>query len=161
MEGCIAASKRGVALDPLNVLPRWLLGNFYLYSGQLDEAEKTYKAVLELDPNHSESVRMLGDVYRYSGEPGKALEYAERAYDIQSGRGFSSSSLAQAYILHGRVEDARRVLDKQIDEASRGHVLAAISRPDGRRGWKKSGYWEMAPIGAKSFADGQPVLFAG
>ena len=125
MEGCIAASKRGVALDPLNVLPRWLLGNFYLYSGQLDEAEKTYKAVLELDPNHSESVRMLGDVYRYSGEPEKALEYAERAYEIQSGRGFSSSSLAQAYILHGRVEDARCILEKQIDEASRGHVLAA------------------------------------
>ncbi len=38
---------------------------------------------------------------------------------------FASSSLAQAYILHGRVEDARCILEKQIDEASRGHVLAA------------------------------------
>lgn len=125
MEGCIAAAGRAVMLDPLNVLPRWLLGNFYSYAGQYAKAEKTYKAVLELDPNHSESVRMLADVYCLTNRSEKALECAERAYQLQSGNGFSSSTLAHAYVLNNRPEEARRLLDERLDKVGHEHVMAA------------------------------------
>ena len=48
-------------------------------AGQLPEAEALYRQVLQVDPSHTDTLRLLGVVASQSGHPGDALELLDRA----------------------------------------------------------------------------------
>ena len=54
--------------------------------------------VLEVAPEHSQTYQLLSQTYIQMGEFNKALDYAQRTYDLQFGYGYSAATLAIAHI---------------------------------------------------------------
>ncbi len=76
MEGILKI--RGVAdKNPGNVFAQFMLGYGGLVSGQTDKAIERFKAVVQLDPNHTEAIFLLAEVYERKGDKKEAVMWYE------------------------------------------------------------------------------------
>ena len=76
MEGILKV--RGVAdKNPGNVFAQFMLGYGGLVSGQTDKAIERFKAVVQLDPNHTEAIFLLAEVYERKGDKKEAVMWYE------------------------------------------------------------------------------------
>jgi len=81
----IAAATRAAQLNPDFVLPRDILGNLYLKSGQLDLAIAQCRLALKINPSDQESLYHLIQALRQSGKSSKTemAELVKRLADLR------------------------------------------------------------------------------
>lgn len=104
----IRAGRRAVELDPTSVNTNVTLGVALMYAGRLDEALEQLEKTVEIEPS-SHWVRIrLAQLHIQAGRPEKAIEQAEIVYPKHSGLG--AVTLAHAYAVMGREDEARRYL---------------------------------------------------
>jgi len=91
-------------------------------AGQLDEAIKQYNFVLELDPNYTWALNYLGYLYARNGDYEKGVEVFKRYVAARPGDANPLDSLAEAYFLWGKLDEAvakyREVIEINPDFAS-------------------------------------------
>ena len=105
--------------EAINIHPTYknaylLLGNCYNYLQQYDQSVAYYQKALELDPNYKEVSNNLAITYvqagRFYGEKQgnllKALEYLQRAYQLQPNDYETVRLLGVAYGISGKVQEA-------------------------------------------------------
>jgi tetratricopeptide (TPR) repeat protein len=110
----VAAARRATELDPSSVLPRDVLSNLYMSSGQLDLAIEQCRLALKGNPSDQEALYHLIQALRQSGK-GSKTELAELVKKLaelrsQSRRQETSTNRYQLY------EDAAPAKDPQPHE---------------------------------------------
>jgi Flp pilus assembly protein TadD len=79
-EGAIAKTDEAVKLDPKNITAHMLMGVLHQQRGATAEAEKSYKAVLDLNPRFAPAANNLAYLYSANGgDKEKALSLARAA----------------------------------------------------------------------------------
>ena len=79
-------------------------------SGQLQDAERLYRAILEAVPRHSDANHNLGLLAISVGKPVEALPYLRAALEAAPAQGQFWISYVQALIQAGRLPEAREIL---------------------------------------------------
>lgn len=64
--------------DPENELANFTLGKLYLEAGHTEKSEKTLRKTLEINPRHSQTVRLLGQLLIDTDRQEEAVELLEK-----------------------------------------------------------------------------------
>jgi tetratricopeptide (TPR) repeat protein len=88
-------------------------------AGQLDEAERIYRQVLEIDANHADSLHLLGVMAYQGGDCERAVEMINKAIAINP----------KAASYHSNLGNALQALGK-LQEAAEQYKLALAVKPD-------------------------------
>lgn len=72
-----------------------LLASAYYQSGQMAQAEKNYKLVLEQDSNHIPALQALGNIARQQKQPAKAFVYFEKLVTLRPSSAIYYKQLGQ------------------------------------------------------------------
>jgi len=108
-------AKKALSFEESNALAHSALGSIYLRRTQYDLAMSELQRAIELNPNDAQSQTMLGSVMLYSGRKDEAIYWKESAMRLNPRRDRGLfMTLAQAYYLNGRHEDAIIVLKKGV-----------------------------------------------
>jgi tetratricopeptide (TPR) repeat protein len=105
--------------------------------GQLAEAERIYRQVLELDPHHADSLHLLGVLAHQVGRDDIAVELIRRAIVSDKRPAAFHSNLGTAYQALGKLEEAAccyeraLALDPELAEAQMN--LGAVFEAQGKR----------------------------
>jgi len=83
-----------------------LLGNHYADKEQPHRAIEEYNKVLELDPNHGETLNLLAYMYADIGDYAKAIEYLKRYAAVEPGRADPFDSMGDLYFRMGQLDEA-------------------------------------------------------
>ncbi len=84
-------------------------------AGQLAEAERRYRQILEQQPEHSDSLHLLGVIAMQTGNLEPALELIQQAVELRPDGSVYRSNLGQVLEHMGRVEDATRAYEAAIE----------------------------------------------
>ena len=76
-------------------------------TGELDRAERLYRDIIRLDPQHSDALHLLGLVAHQRNNSRTAVDYITRAISINDSFPPYHGNLAAAYIALGQYEDAK------------------------------------------------------
>jgi adenylate cyclase len=104
-----------LSLDDGNARAHAALGYIYVRRTQYELALSELQQALELNPNDSQSQYVLGSVMLYSGRMDEAIRWKEKALHLNP-KGWAAiyMTLAQAYYLKDRFDDAIALLEKGI-----------------------------------------------
>ena len=116
-EEALAATRRGLALDPLNLRARSELGWALVVTGRLVEAYAELRAVLELDPQYFFARRALGVADVVTGRYDTAVSTLETIGE----RGTLAHALARA----GRITDAETILE-QLNQSAADQYISPV-----------------------------------
>ena len=83
-----------------------LLGNFYRRKKMFDEAIDEFHKVLELDPEHGQTLNILGYIYLDRENYEKATEYLEKYASVSPGDANPIDSLGELDYFMGRLDEA-------------------------------------------------------
>jgi len=83
-----------------------LLGNYYSEKELTHKAIEEYNKVLELDPNHGETLNLLAYTYAGIGDYEKAIEYLKRYAAVEPGRANPFDSMADIYFRMGQLDES-------------------------------------------------------
>jgi predicted O-linked N-acetylglucosamine transferase (SPINDLY family) len=105
-------------------------------AGDLSEAERGYREILNLQPEHADSLHLLGVLALQTGDLASALELVQRAVALRPDAEVCRNNLGQILDRLGRYEEAARCYEAAIDlnpdyaEAHNnlGYVLARQDR---------------------------------
>src|SRR3954451_16721984 len=75
-------------------------------AGRFAEAARLYRAILERDQDHADSLHLLGLVTTEQGDPEAGITLIRRAMTVRPGCAPHYNSLSHAYRRLGRLEDA-------------------------------------------------------
>jgi tetratricopeptide (TPR) repeat protein len=104
--------------------------------GDLHEAEKLYRQVLETNPRHADAWHLLGLVAQARGEAATALEYIGRAIKLDGGQAMFHNHLGEVHRTIGQLAEAeqccRRALALSGDFAPAHHTLGMVHQQQGR-----------------------------
>nr|WP_294524170.1 tetratricopeptide repeat protein [uncultured Rhodopila sp.] len=106
-------------------------------AGRLDEADRLYSRILELDPCHADSLHLLGVIAHKSGRNESALDMIRRAIAINPAIPSYHSNLGNLLLNQVLAEEAaachRRAVELKPDYAEtlnqRGKELRKLQRP--------------------------------
>jgi adenylate cyclase len=130
-EEAIESAKRAVVLGPGEAEAYISLGYVYMFDGAFTEAAAAIEAALRLDPDLAPvDRRVAGLVYFFGGDSQKAVSTLERARDDAPGVGNTMISLAAAYAVAGRIDEARAAITDALKTRPNDDSLSAI-----RIGW--------------------------
>ncbi len=121
----VAELKRAHELDPLSLVINCILGSTLAVAGRDDEAMEQLRKTIEMDPTFDLTHWFLGQVYEDKGELAKAIAQYEKATQLNPDPAVLAS-LARAYAVAGRKEEARKILDN-LTTASRQRYIPAYS----------------------------------
>jgi tetratricopeptide (TPR) repeat protein len=123
-EESLAASRRALALDPLDLTFNAHLGWHYLYAREYEQAAEQLLKTIELDPNYVTARLYLGFVYEQQGMNEAAIaEFGKAAALSGEGRRpVMEAALGQAYAVAGKKAEARRALDGLKAAAERRYI---------------------------------------
>ncbi len=76
----------------------------FLYNKQFDKAILLYNRVLDINPNHYQSVQNIGTAYILQNQPEKALPYFEKSYSLHPSDNLCLANLAYAHYKIGNFE---------------------------------------------------------
>ena len=116
------AARRALALGPEVAIHHHWLGYALAAQGRYDEAVKTYKKVLSLEPQHPWGLPNMAYILLAAGRPAEAVPYFEEIHElVQQARmqGYypgSCYNLALALRLSGEGEKAKQVARAGIDD---------------------------------------------
>ncbi|MDO8786814.1 MAG: tetratricopeptide repeat protein [Sulfuritalea sp.] len=80
-------------------------------AGQLQDAERIYRAILQAEPNHPDANHNLGVLAAQLGQYAAALPYLKTALTINSAQGQYSLSYAEALLATGQAIEALSVME--------------------------------------------------
>jgi DNA-binding winged helix-turn-helix (wHTH) protein/TolB-like protein/tetratricopeptide (TPR) repeat protein len=148
-EASLAASKRGIELDPVDLAINAHLGWHYVLAREYDLAIEACRKALDLDADSPASHWYLGMAYEQKREYQKAIGEFQIAYilsggspaplssmahayavardAVSGGNPVYLSSLGHAYALLGNVVEARKVLG-ELDELSQRRYVSPYER---------------------------------
>src|SRR5436305_1481586 len=119
----LAEIKRAQELDPLSLVINSVLGSILSVAGQDDEAIEQLRKTIEMDPAFDLTHWFLGQAYENKGQLAEAIAQYEKATQLNSDPAVQAS-LARAYALAGRKEEARKILDKLTTASRQGYIPA-------------------------------------
>lgn len=96
-------------------------------AGQLEGAEKLYRAILQISPNHPEANHNLGVVSVQVKQAAAGLPYFIAALDADPARGQYWLSYIDALIQADQLEDARQVLELARQHGLQGDEVEALA----------------------------------
>ena len=111
----LAARRRALELDPLNLPINANLGRALWYAGQHDEAVHQLRLTLDLEPTFVLARRYLGQIYLMGGQQRDGL--AELENTARDG------TLGHAYAVCGLEADARQIVS-ELEQASRERYVS-------------------------------------
>ncbi len=85
------------------------------YRGDVDDAEKLYRHLLEVAPNWITAYNSLGYITMSQGRFAEAEEYFTSYRFIAADHANSHDSLAELYLIRGQYEDAETSIERAID----------------------------------------------
>ena len=92
---------KGIAADPSAAAPYYCKGRLWTLAGRLDQAEASYRKVLDLDEGHARAHNNLGSVLTLQGRHDEALACYRQALRLEPGLAEANQNLA------GRIKDAQ------------------------------------------------------
>jgi len=121
----MAELKRAQELDPLSLVINSALGSILSVAGRDDEAIEQLRKTIEMDPAFDLTHWFLGQAYENKGQVTEAIAQYQKAAQLNSDPAVQAS-LARAYALAGRGEEARKILNN-LTTASRRRYIPAYS----------------------------------
>lgn len=116
--------KRGIELDPNNAASHFRYGQIYLADlGREDESIAKVKQALELEPLDLNMGANLAWLYLFARQNDKALEQAQKVYEMEPSFPVSRWMLGEAYLLNGRYAESI-ALNEQTLKANPGTQFA-------------------------------------
>ena len=139
----------------------WLTPNFFFEwgnalerSGKIDQAVATFNKVLIMEPNHHQTLNYLAYMWAERSENlDKALDYVQRALELNPGNGAYLDTLGWIHYQQGNFEPALRELEKAAQAEPMepviiehmGDVMLKLDRPV-----EAAGYYRIAlELGAR------------
>jgi len=96
-------------------------------SGQLTEAEKLYRTILQVCPNHSDANHNIGVLAVHAGQPAAGLPYFLAALEANPASGQYWLSYAEALFRAGQQEAAQQVLAHAQKHGLQGNEVDALA----------------------------------
>jgi tetratricopeptide (TPR) repeat protein len=121
----VAELERAHELDPLSLVINSILGSTLAVAGRNDEAIEQLRKTIEMDPTFDLTPWFLGQVFENKGQLAEAIAQYEKAMQLSPDPAVQAS-LARAYALAGRKEEARKLLES-LTTASRQRYIPAYS----------------------------------
>jgi tetratricopeptide (TPR) repeat protein len=110
--------QKAVSMEPRNTDAWYSLGRAYYTVARLDEAQKAFQNVLNLDPVNGKAENNLGLIYESSGAPTAAIEAYEKAIAWQKDSLLPSEqpyvNLGNILMEQGRMKEALAPLEKAV-----------------------------------------------
>lgn len=97
--------------NPEDAATRLYLANDYLGKKQYANAAKEYETIVQKNPQHVMSLNNLAWIYHQSKDP-RALEYAEKAFQLASENPAIQDTLAWILVEKGEIDRALPILEK-------------------------------------------------
>ena len=117
----MSGNKRSIKGDiPLEKVPfdidiELKRGLQYHQSGQLQKAEEIYKRILEINPNHSDSLHLLGVIAHQAGKNDIAVDLINKAIRNNPESSFYYNNLGSAYKAQGELDEAITCFQKALE----------------------------------------------
>jgi tetratricopeptide (TPR) repeat protein len=105
-EKCIDLLEQIVKKYPREKRAHYWLGYYSYRNKMFDEARDKFHLILELDPEHGQSLNLLGYIYSAMENYEKALEYLEKYASISPGDVGPFDALGELYYFMGRLDEA-------------------------------------------------------
>jgi TolB-like protein/Flp pilus assembly protein TadD len=121
----VAELRRAQELDPLSLVINCVLGSTLAVAGRNDEAMEQLRKTMEMDSTFDLTPWFLGQVYEDKGQLVEAITQYEKATQLNPDPAVQAS-LARAYALAGRKQEARKILES-LTTASRQRYIPAYS----------------------------------
>lgn len=122
-EESLAASRRALELDPLDLIINAHLAWHYDYARQYDRAIEQCRKVLEMDPKYFWPHFFLGLAYEQEQMYQQATAEFQKAITVSSAT-FALGGLGHTYAVSGKRGEALRVLGELKERSKRGYVPA-------------------------------------
>ena len=119
----VAELRRALDLDPLSLVINCVLGSTLAVAGRDDEAIEQLRKTIEMDPAFDLTHWFLGQAYEDKGQMAEAIAQYEKATQLNPDPAVLAS-LARAYALSGRKEEARQILDRLTIKSEQSYVSA-------------------------------------
>jgi predicted TPR repeat methyltransferase len=103
----------GEAIDRISIL--FALAGARAVSGDREGSEEGYRAVLELDPAHSEALHQLGNLRREAGDVERAVRLISRSLAVRPGHPYALNNLGGALRDAGKPGHAYLALSAAVD----------------------------------------------
>jgi tetratricopeptide (TPR) repeat protein/DNA-binding beta-propeller fold protein YncE len=100
--------------DKDDIKSRLELGVLYSMNGKIDDAEKLFKEVLEIEPNEPSALNNLGNIKYLKKEYNKAIEYYLKASFVDPYDANILINIARSYTVLGKKEEARNFFNKAV-----------------------------------------------
>jgi serine/threonine-protein kinase len=108
----LAASKRCLELDPLDLVTNIHMAWHYLFAGEYDQAVEQCWKTSELHPNSFWPAWFFGLAYQQQGQIGRAVEELQTAVKMSGDVTFASAALGHLYGSVGKTAEARAIFDE-------------------------------------------------
>ena len=111
-------------LDPLSLIINANMGLMRYYARRYDDAIGYYRRALEMDPNFGEIHWYLGMAYGQKGLFEETVQEMQKAATLSGGFPKHLASLAHAYVLAGKKDDAVKIA-RDLDQRGEGKYKMA------------------------------------
>ena len=125
-EESMAEMQRAHELDPLSVEKAIGIAELFYFQKRYDEAITEANKVLELDKNAGFVHWIIGNIYLQQGKLDDAIGQYEKSIPLSGDSPDERASLAYAYALAGRKDDARRILADLKQRSSRQFISPCV-----------------------------------
>src|SRR5436190_3904031 len=119
----LAEIRRAQELDPLSLVINSVLGSILAVAGRDDQAIEQLRKTIEIDPTFDLTHWFLGQAYEDKGQLAEAIAQYEKARQLSPDPAVQAS-LARAYALAGRKENARKILESLTTESRQRYIPA-------------------------------------
>jgi tetratricopeptide (TPR) repeat protein len=141
----IAKIKREITDAPSEAALYMGLGDIYLGSDRLNEAQEAYRKATELDPHRSYHFNQLALTYHRMDEWDRAIENYKKAIELRPGNTVAHYNLAHVYRVKGDLDQAERELKAAIDlddkDADLFNALGDVYMEKGAWGKAAVAFW--------------------
>lgn len=96
-------------------------------AGQLQDAERLYRAILQAQPQHPDANHNLGVLAVGVGQPAAALPFFKTALEAQAQQGQYWLSYADALLRTGQTDNARHIIDEARRRGLPAEALAPLA----------------------------------
>lgn len=138
---------------PLNVAEAFALALQHHQSGRLAEAERGYREILAVQPEHSDSLHLLGVIALQTGNPKPALALIQQAVALRPDGAVYHNNLGQVLQRLGRADDAARAYETAIEldpeDAEPLNNLGRILEEQGRQDDAEAHYRKAIELNAQ------------